>query len=140
MFSVSFCGIKVKIRVFVTPCQPYYFHNKCLLTYLPMFIWFSFIACAVKVCRHLVTFQVVSLYSQFVHYTFKRPVVEKKAPADSCATVCSSDTQSSSFTSCSSSQTSHTQKAKVLDTCLPSLKRRRLSEYTDDGCGLMFCY
>uniref|UniRef100_A0A3Q3CXN1 Regulator of telomere elongation helicase 1 n=1 Tax=Haplochromis burtoni TaxID=8153 RepID=A0A3Q3CXN1_HAPBU len=72
---------------------------------------------------------VVRDVSQFFRIAQKmRPVVEKKAPADSCATVCSSDTQSSSFTSCSSSQTSHTQKAKVLDTCLPSLKRRRLNE------------
>uniref|UniRef100_A0A3B4ESJ1 Regulator of telomere elongation helicase 1 n=1 Tax=Pundamilia nyererei TaxID=303518 RepID=A0A3B4ESJ1_9CICH len=72
---------------------------------------------------------VVRDVSQFFRIAQKmRPVVEKKAPADSCAAVCSSDTQSSSFTSCSSSQTSHTQKAKVLDTCLPSLKRRRLDE------------
>ncbi|XP_006804367.1 regulator of telomere elongation helicase 1 isoform X1 [Neolamprologus brichardi] len=72
---------------------------------------------------------VVRDVSQFFRIAQKmRPVVKKKAPADSCATVCSSDTQSSSFTSCSSSQTSHTQKAKVLDTCLPSLKRRRLNE------------
>ncbi|XP_062282424.1 regulator of telomere elongation helicase 1 [Scomber scombrus] len=59
-----------------------------------------------------------------------RPVVEKKAPPESCGTVCSSDTQSSGFTSCSSSQSSRAQKAKVLDAHLPSLKRRRLNDIT----------
>lgn len=60
----------------------------------------------------------------------QRPVVEKKAAAESCGTVWSSDTQSSRFTS---SHSSHTQKAKALDAHLPSLKRRRLSEYGDEG-------
>uniref|UniRef100_A0A4W6E8K8 Regulator of telomere elongation helicase 1 n=1 Tax=Lates calcarifer TaxID=8187 RepID=A0A4W6E8K8_LATCA len=42
--------------------------------------------------------------------------------------LCFPDRQSSGFTSSSFSQSSHTQKAKVLDTHLPSLKRRRLSD------------
>ncbi|XP_037628179.1 regulator of telomere elongation helicase 1 isoform X2 [Sebastes umbrosus] len=68
--------------------------------------------------------------SQFFRVAQKlRPVVEKKAAAESCGTVCLPDTQSSAITSCSSSQSSHTQKAKVLDAHLPSLKRRRLNEH-----------
>uniref|UniRef100_A0A665WG27 Regulator of telomere elongation helicase 1 n=1 Tax=Echeneis naucrates TaxID=173247 RepID=A0A665WG27_ECHNA len=40
---------------------------------------------------------------------------------------------SSGFTHCSSTQRSSTQQAKMLDTHLPSLKRRRLSEYESKG-------
>ncbi|XP_038577509.1 regulator of telomere elongation helicase 1 isoform X2 [Micropterus salmoides] len=66
--------------------------------------------------------------SQFFRVAQKlRPVVEKKAAAESCGTVWSSDTQSSRFTS---SHSSHTQKAKALDAHLPSLKRRRLNEHS----------
>ncbi|XP_030590571.1 regulator of telomere elongation helicase 1 isoform X2 [Archocentrus centrarchus] len=72
---------------------------------------------------------VVRDVSQFFRTAQKlRPVVEKKAPAETCRTVCSPDTQSSSSTSCYSSHSSPTQKAKVLDAHLPSLKRRRLNE------------
>ncbi|XP_054464874.1 LOW QUALITY PROTEIN: regulator of telomere elongation helicase 1 [Anoplopoma fimbria] len=67
--------------------------------------------------------------SQFFRVAQKmRPVVEKKAAAESCGTVCSPETQSSAFPSCSSSKSSNTQKAKELDAHLPSLKRRRLNE------------
>ncbi|XP_040920913.1 regulator of telomere elongation helicase 1-like [Toxotes jaculatrix] len=59
-----------------------------------------------------------------------RPVVEKKTATESCGAVCLPDIQPSGFTSCSHSQSSHTQKAKVLDAHLPSLKRRRLNEHT----------
>ncbi|XP_031167538.1 regulator of telomere elongation helicase 1 isoform X3 [Sander lucioperca] len=60
-----------------------------------------------------------------------RPVVEKKSAAESCETESLPDTlQSPCYTSCSSSQSSHTQKAKVLDAHLPSLKRRKLNEHT----------
>uniref|UniRef100_A0A7N9AMY3 Regulator of telomere elongation helicase 1 n=1 Tax=Mastacembelus armatus TaxID=205130 RepID=A0A7N9AMY3_9TELE len=45
------------------------------------------------------------------------------------------DFQSSGSTFCSSSPRFHTQKAKVLDAHLPSLKRRRLSEYESEGGG-----
>uniref|UniRef100_A0A4W6E8L3 Regulator of telomere elongation helicase 1 n=1 Tax=Lates calcarifer TaxID=8187 RepID=A0A4W6E8L3_LATCA len=73
---------------------------------------------------------VVRDVSQFFRVAQKmRPVVEKTTAAGSCGTVCFPDRQSSGFTSSSFSQSSHTQKAKVLDTHLPSLKRRRLSEY-----------
>ncbi|XP_068589744.1 regulator of telomere elongation helicase 1 isoform X2 [Cebidichthys violaceus] len=69
--------------------------------------------------------------SQFFRVAQKmRPVVEKKAAAQSCRTVCSPDTQSSAFPSGSSSQSTHTQKAKELDAHLPSLKRRRLNEHS----------
>ncbi|XP_044068758.1 LOW QUALITY PROTEIN: regulator of telomere elongation helicase 1 [Siniperca chuatsi] len=71
--------------------------------------------------------------SQFFRIAQKmRPVVEKKAAAESCGTACPSDTRSSGFTSCSSSQSSQSprpQKARVLDAHLPSLKRRRLDEH-----------
>ncbi|KAL7399549.1 hypothetical protein ABVT39_026292 [Epinephelus coioides] len=67
--------------------------------------------------------------SQFFRVAQKmRPMVEKKAAAESCGTVSLPDTRSSDFSPCSSSQSSYTQKAKVLDAHLPSLKRRRLSE------------
>uniref|UniRef100_A0A668SED3 Regulator of telomere elongation helicase 1 homolog n=1 Tax=Oreochromis aureus TaxID=47969 RepID=A0A668SED3_OREAU len=70
---------------------------------------------------------VVRDVSQFFRTAQKmRPVVGKKAPAHNHETDCSRDTQSSSFTSRRYLQTSHTQKAKVLDIHLPSLKRRRL--------------
>ncbi|XP_075951589.1 regulator of telomere elongation helicase 1 [Anarhichas minor] len=69
--------------------------------------------------------------SQFFRVAQKmRPVVEKKAAAQSCGTVCSPDTRSSAFPSGSSSQSAHTQKAKELDAHLPSLKRRRLNEHS----------
>ncbi|XP_042348156.1 regulator of telomere elongation helicase 1 isoform X2 [Plectropomus leopardus] len=69
--------------------------------------------------------------SQFFRVAQKlRPVVEKKSAAESCGTLCAPDSQSSDFTPCSSSQSSHTQKAKVLDAHMPSLKRRRLNEHT----------
>ncbi|KAG7224300.1 hypothetical protein INR49_000543 [Caranx melampygus] len=73
---------------------------------------------------------VVRDVSQFFRVAQKlRPVVEKKAAAESCETVCLPDSVGSSgFASCSSSQSSVTQKAKVLDAHLPSLKRRRLNE------------
>ncbi|XP_068453212.1 regulator of telomere elongation helicase 1 isoform X2 [Clinocottus analis] len=59
-----------------------------------------------------------------------RPLVEKTAAAQSCGTVCSPDTRSSAVPSCSSSQSVHPQKAKKLDTHLPSLKRRRLNDHS----------
>ncbi|KAM6928948.1 regulator of telomere elongation helicase 1 isoform 1-T1 [Lycodopsis pacificus] len=69
--------------------------------------------------------------SQFFRVAQKmRPLVEKKAAAQSCGTVCSPDTRSSAFPSGSSSQSAHTQKAKELDAHLPSLKRRRLNEHS----------
>ncbi|XP_028265635.1 regulator of telomere elongation helicase 1 isoform X2 [Parambassis ranga] len=72
---------------------------------------------------------VVRDVSQFFRVAQKmRPVVEKKAPAESCGSVSSPDTTSSSLISCSPSQSTHTKKTKVLDTHLPSLKRRRLNE------------
>ncbi|XP_071331236.1 regulator of telomere elongation helicase 1 isoform X2 [Trachinotus anak] len=78
--------------------------------------------------------------SQFFRVAQKmRPVVEKKAAAESCRTVCSSDSQPSTFTSCSSSQSSVTQKAKVLDAHLPSLKRRRLNEHAGAGGMARIC-
>ncbi|XP_076596702.1 regulator of telomere elongation helicase 1 isoform X1 [Chaetodon auriga] len=58
----------------------------------------------------------------------KRPMVAKMSAAETCGTVCLPNTQS--FPSCSSSQSSHTKKAKVLEAHLPSLKRRRLNEHT----------
>uniref|UniRef100_A0A3Q3K5R3 Regulator of telomere elongation helicase 1 n=1 Tax=Monopterus albus TaxID=43700 RepID=A0A3Q3K5R3_MONAL len=74
---------------------------------------------------------VVRDVSQFFRVAQKmRPVVEKKAAAESCGAVSLPDTQSSGFTSCAFTQSSHTQKAKVLDAHLPSLKRRRLNEHT----------
>ncbi|TKS77856.1 Regulator of telomere elongation helicase 1 [Collichthys lucidus] len=74
---------------------------------------------------------VVRDVSQFFRVAQKmRPVVEKRAAAESCGTVCLPDTQASGFTSCLSYQSSHTQKAKALDAHLPSLKRRKLNEYT----------
>uniref|UniRef100_A0A4W6E882 Regulator of telomere elongation helicase 1 n=1 Tax=Lates calcarifer TaxID=8187 RepID=A0A4W6E882_LATCA len=75
---------------------------------------------------------VVRDVSQFFRVAQKmRPVVEKTTAAGSCGTVCFPDRQSSGFTSSSFSQSSHTQKAKVLDTHLPSLKRRRLNEHSE---------
>ncbi|KAK9515874.1 hypothetical protein VZT92_026476 [Zoarces viviparus] len=69
--------------------------------------------------------------SQFFRVAQKmRPVVAKKAAVQSCGTVCSPDTRSSAFPPGSSSQSAHTQKAKELDTHLPSLKRRRLNEHS----------
>lgn len=59
--------------------------------------------------------------------------MEKKAAAESCGSVCLPDTTSSSLISCSPSQSTHTKKTKVLDTHLPSLKRRRLSKCEDTG-------
>ncbi|KAF7658691.1 hypothetical protein LDENG_00009250, partial [Lucifuga dentata] len=56
-----------------------------------------------------------------------RPIVEKSA-AESFSTLCPPETPSSSFTSCSTSQSLHSQKAKILDSHIPSLKRRRLDE------------
>ncbi|XP_041656310.1 regulator of telomere elongation helicase 1 [Cheilinus undulatus] len=67
--------------------------------------------------------------SQFFRVAQKlRPYVEKKAPEKSCGASWEPNTQSSIFSSCPSSQSSSAQKAKVLDTHLPSLKRRRLNE------------
>lgn len=54
------------------------------------------------------------------------------AAGESCGTATAA--QSSYFTSDSSSQSSHIYKAKVPDTHLPSLKRRRLSEYKHNNC------
>lgn len=72
---------------------------------------------------------VVRDVSQFFRVAQKmRPVLEKKTVAESCDTLSLPDTRSSGFASCSYSQSSNTQKAKVLDTHLPSLKRRRLNE------------
>ncbi|XP_039656402.1 regulator of telomere elongation helicase 1 [Perca fluviatilis] len=70
--------------------------------------------------------------SQFFRVAQKmRPVVEKKSAAESCETESLPNTlQSPGFTSCSSSQSSHPQKAKVLDAHLPSLKRRKLNEHS----------
>ncbi|XP_072224081.1 regulator of telomere elongation helicase 1 [Leuresthes tenuis] len=77
---------------------------------------------------------VVRDVSQFFRVAQKlRPVVLKTAAADSCATACSPNAEASSATCCSSSQSSHTQKAKVLDAHLPSLKRKRLNEHRDNG-------
>ncbi|XP_070766663.1 regulator of telomere elongation helicase 1 [Enoplosus armatus] len=75
---------------------------------------------------------VVRDVSQFFRVAQKlRPVVEKKAAAECCGTVCSPDTQPSGFTSSfQSTQSSRTQKAKVLDAHLPSLKRRRLNDHS----------
>nr|XP_046251810.1 regulator of telomere elongation helicase 1 [Scatophagus argus] len=69
--------------------------------------------------------------SQFFRVAQKmRPVTEKKVATESCGTKCLPESESSGFTSCSSPQSSHTQQAKMLDTHLPSLKRRRLNEHT----------
>ncbi|XP_059189945.1 regulator of telomere elongation helicase 1 [Centropristis striata] len=69
--------------------------------------------------------------SQFFRVAQKmRPFVEKEAAAETCEKKCLPDTQPSDFTSCPPSQSSNTKKAKVLDAHLPSLKRRRLNEYT----------
>lgn len=71
--------------------------------------------------------------SQFFRVAQKlRPVVMKKATsaAESSPTPSSPNPPSSSFTSCSSGMSSHTQKAKVLDTHLPSLKRRRFDDHS----------
>lgn len=64
-------------------------------------------------------------------------MLEKKTVAESCDTLSLPDTRSSGFASCSYSQSSNTQKAKVLDTHLPSLKRRRLSKQRDKGTNCM---
>uniref|UniRef100_A0A3Q1JAH5 Regulator of telomere elongation helicase 1 n=1 Tax=Anabas testudineus TaxID=64144 RepID=A0A3Q1JAH5_ANATE len=82
---------------------------------------------------------VVRDVSQFFRVAQKmRPVVEKKsATAESRGTVCFPDTPSSGFTSYSSSQSSNAQKAKMLDAHIPSLKRRRLSEYEQSGANGM---
>uniref|UniRef100_A0A7N8YBW0 Regulator of telomere elongation helicase 1 n=1 Tax=Mastacembelus armatus TaxID=205130 RepID=A0A7N8YBW0_9TELE len=75
---------------------------------------------------------VVRDVSQFFRVAQKiRPMLEKKAAAESSGP----DFQSSGSTFCSSSPRFHTQKAKVLDAHLPSLKRRRLSEYESEGGG-----
>ncbi|CAJ1055220.1 regulator of telomere elongation helicase 1 isoform X1 [Xyrichtys novacula] len=67
--------------------------------------------------------------SQFFRVAQKlRPFVEKKAPEESCGTSSKADSQSSSFSSFSAPQSSNAQRANVLDTHLPSLKRRRLNE------------
>ncbi|KAM8754557.1 regulator of telomere elongation helicase 1 isoform 1-T1 [Acanthopagrus schlegelii] len=72
---------------------------------------------------------VVREVSQFFRVAQKmRPVLETKAVAESCDTLRLPDMRSSGFASCSFSQSSNTQKAKVLDAHLPSLKRRRLNE------------
>ncbi|XP_033941971.1 LOW QUALITY PROTEIN: regulator of telomere elongation helicase 1 [Pseudochaenichthys georgianus] len=69
--------------------------------------------------------------SQFFRVAQKlRPVAEKKGAAGSCEAVCLSAPLSSCSTSCSPSQSSIPQKAKVLDAHLPSLKRRRLNEHS----------
>ncbi|XP_040918142.1 regulator of telomere elongation helicase 1-like [Toxotes jaculatrix] len=74
---------------------------------------------------------VVRDVSQFFRVANKmRPMVEKKTAAESCGAVCLLNTQPSGFPSHSSSQSSHTQKAKALDAHLPSLKRRRLNGHT----------
>lgn len=70
-------------------------------------------------------------------WMFQRPVVEKKAAAESCGTLCLPGAQSPGFTTWSSSQTSYTKKAKVLDPHLPSLKKRKLSECKDKGSVLL---
>ncbi|XP_026187920.1 regulator of telomere elongation helicase 1 isoform X2 [Mastacembelus armatus] len=70
---------------------------------------------------------VVRDVSQFFRVAQKiRPMLEKKAAAESSGP----DFQSSGSTFCSSSPRFHTQKAKVLDAHLPSLKRRRLNEHS----------
>ncbi|XP_041801882.1 regulator of telomere elongation helicase 1 isoform X2 [Chelmon rostratus] len=80
---------------------------------------------------------VVRDVSQFFRVAQKmRPVVEKKSAAETCGT----DTQSSVLTTCSSSQSSHTKKAKVLEAHLPSLKRRRLNEPTGDHGMARICF
>ncbi|KAM6924811.1 regulator of telomere elongation helicase 1 [Xenentodon cancila] len=74
---------------------------------------------------------VVRDVSQFFRVAQKmRPVAVKTAAAGGCAAVCLPDTQSShsSSSSSSSSLSATTQKAKVLDSHLPSLKRKRLNE------------
>ncbi|KAL6120230.1 rtel1 [Pungitius sinensis] len=69
--------------------------------------------------------------SQFFRVATKlRPVAEKTSAARRQETVCSPDPPSPAFPSCSSSQSSCTQKAKQLDAHLPSLKRRRLNEHS----------
>uniref|UniRef100_A0A8D2ZN44 Regulator of telomere elongation helicase 1 n=1 Tax=Scophthalmus maximus TaxID=52904 RepID=A0A8D2ZN44_SCOMX len=81
---------------------------------------------------------VVRDVSQFFRVAQKmRPVVEKKktAATESCGTLSSPGPQSSGVTSSVSSQSSHPQKAKVLDSHLPSMKRRRLNEHAG-GSGM----
>uniref|UniRef100_A0A8C5HC08 Regulator of telomere elongation helicase 1 n=1 Tax=Gouania willdenowi TaxID=441366 RepID=A0A8C5HC08_GOUWI len=74
---------------------------------------------------------VVRDVSQFFRVAHKmRPVVEKKAATESCENLCSSQSRLSTSTSCSYSESKHSQKAKVLDSHLPSLKRRRLDEHS----------
>ncbi|KAF3696430.1 Regulator of telomere elongation helicase 1 [Channa argus] len=74
---------------------------------------------------------VVRDVSQFFRVAQKlRPVIEKKAAAESSGTVCLPDAQSSSSTFLSSSQSCFAPKAKALDAHLPSLKRRKLNEHT----------
>ncbi|XP_008292635.1 regulator of telomere elongation helicase 1 [Stegastes partitus] len=74
---------------------------------------------------------VVRDVSQFFRVAQKmRPVVEKKAAAETCATECLPETSPSGATSCSSYRGSLAQKAKVLDAHLPSLKRKRLNEHS----------
>uniref|UniRef100_A0A3B4XXA5 Regulator of telomere elongation helicase 1 n=1 Tax=Seriola lalandi dorsalis TaxID=1841481 RepID=A0A3B4XXA5_SERLL len=83
---------------------------------------------------------VVRDVSQFFRVAQKmRPVVEKKTAAESSGATTLPDSQSSSFTSCSTSQRSSAQKAKVLDAHLPSLKRRRLNEHTGAGGMARIC-
>ncbi|KAM9785914.1 regulator of telomere elongation helicase 1 [Neosynchiropus ocellatus] len=70
---------------------------------------------------------VVRDVSQFFRVAHKlRPVKENKGPAKSCEPVFQSDAQPSSSVSSSCAA----QKAKVLDSHMPSLKRRRLNDHT----------
>ncbi|CAM9303939.1 unnamed protein product [Lampetra planeri] len=67
--------------------------------------------------------------SQFFRVSQKlRPVAVKTAPPHSSSPVCSPEPPAPAFPSSSSSRSSCTQKAKMLDAHIPSLKRRRLNE------------
>ncbi|XP_078480324.1 regulator of telomere elongation helicase 1 [Lampetra planeri] len=76
--------------------------------------------------------------SQFFRVSQKlRPVAVKTAPPHSSSPVCSPEPPAPAFPSSSSSRSSCTQKAKMLDAHIPSLKRRRLSEWTQSGANGM---
>ncbi|XP_011619108.1 regulator of telomere elongation helicase 1 [Takifugu rubripes] len=72
----------------------------------------------------------VSKFFRVAQKRYHRPAVEQTAAAESCGAVCPPDARSTGFTSDSFSQGSHIHKATALDTHLPSLKRKRLTEDT----------
>ncbi|KAM8830526.1 regulator of telomere elongation helicase 1 isoform 2-T2 [Synchiropus picturatus] len=79
---------------------------------------------------------VVRDVSQFFRVAHKlRPVTENKGPAKSCEPAFQSDPQP-----CSSvSSSCVTQKAKMLDSHIPSLKRRRLNDHTGASAMARIC-